>query len=643
MIRLTRAVATAAVVLAAGCATASGAQPRVVIALIPSARTGSAASATLTGLFANPQLTALGLLSASVGNYDREQTLLDITQSARVPASDYSPRSLPLLRVAANGTVDGWATVLGRAKSAHATLQPGLLSSAVPGGAAYATAAGVPGIDAVLAASRSGRVGQISLGSAGSLLARVRVLLTLHRLVVVDLPRGPRGVRALQSLLEARPASELLLALEQPPPGAAGASLLALGAAGLSAGRGSLTTETTRTDGLVTALDVAPTVLAWLNLRSPRAVIGEPITTGTPRSLASLRAYQARLEVLEGRRTPALLVFLGAWLALIAGSLLIGASARPGLRVGALAALWLPSTALLTAAIEPSAAIEVTIVVGAAYALALASDRVLAWPRAPAIPVAVMLVLYTIDLARGSPLLNLSLLSANPISGSRFYGVGNDLEAVLPVVLFAGLAAVLPQRRATGRDAAVFASAGALLTLIIAWGRLGADAGAIFTIGGATAFATALIAPGALSWRRLLLVGGAVLTALALLAALDLATGGGAHFTRSVIHANSSTALFDTLRRRLSETWDVLRTGAVWIAVLACLAVAGAVVWARERVLAPVAGVTVWSAGLAGGFAGAVLGSVANDSGARVLFVASFMLVCVLAYIRGAPRVSADF
>jgi hypothetical protein len=269
--------------------------------------------------------------------------------------------------------------------------------------------------------------------------------------------------------------------------------------------------------------------------------------------------------------------------------------------------------------------------------LAFGADRLAPWPRAPSVPVAVMLVLYTVDLARGSPLINLSLLSANPITGSRFYGVGNDLEALLAVILFTGLAAFLPQRRASRRDIAMFAAGGALVTLIAAWGRLGADAGAIFTIGGGTAVATILLAPGGVTARRLLLAAAAVLVALAALALLDLATGGGAHFTRSIIHAHSSTALLDTLRRRLSESWDVLVTGAVWIATLVCFAVAGLVIRYRARVLAPVAGVSVWGAGLGGGFAGCVLGSIANDSGARLLFVGCFVLVCALAYVRGAP------
>jgi hypothetical protein len=637
--RLACAVAAAAVALAAGAASASAEQPRVVIAVIPGASSAAPPGATLSGLFADPTLTAFGLLSSAVGNYDRQQTLLDITQSARVPSIDYSPRDLPRLSVDSQDTVKDWAAVLARARSAHATIEPGLLASEVPGGAAYAAVGTTPGIDAVLAAGRDGRVAQISLGSAASLATRVHALLERRRLVIVDLTDSPTGLAQLHALALARPASELLLALEQPPPSDDHAGLLALGVAGLTARRAALTTQTTRTDGLVTALDLAPTVLAWLHLRSPDAFIGEPITTGSARSLASLRAYAARLEVLEARRTPAILAFLAAWLALIAGWLLVARDVRPALRVGALAALWLPSTALLAALIEPGRALEVVIVVGLAYALAVVTDRITPWPRAPAIPAVVMLVLYTVDLARGSPLINLSLLSANPVSGSRFYGVGNDLEALLPVVLLTGLAAALPQRRASTRDAVVVASVGALLTLIVAWGRLGADAGAIFTIGGATAVATALIAPGEITWRRLSLASAAVLIGVGLLALLDLATGGGAHFTRSVIHANSSTALFDTLRRRLTEAWDVLTTGAVWIAVLVCLGVAGAVAWARERVFAPVAGVSVWSAGLGGAFAGAVLGSIANDSGARVLFVASFLLICVLAYIRGAPKV----
>jgi hypothetical protein len=580
-------------------------------------------------------------MTASLGNYNEQQTLLDITQGSRVPRVDYSPREAPALRVAANGVVSDWRAILRRARSADASIEPGLLAASLPGGAGYAGSGTSVGIDALLAAGRDGRVARVSLGTSGSLPGRVAALLARRSLVVADLPGGAVGLHQLGALLAARPQSELLLVLERPPKTAAGAVrppvLLALAAAGIGSRRAALTTATTRTDGLVTASDLAPTILTWLSRRGPSQFTGQPISAGAPRSLAWFAAFERRLSVIQGRRTSVLLAFLAAWLALLAVTFAGRRELRQGLRLGGLAALWAPSTALLAAALEPTAVIEIVLVVGGAFALALVSDRLAPWPRAAAIPVAAMLVLYTVDLACGSALIETSLIGSDPISGSRFFGVGNELSALLPVALLTGLAAALPQRPARQPEIVVVAVAGAVLTLLVAWGRLGANVGAIFTIGGATAIATVLLAPGGLSRRRLLLAAIAVLGALGLLALLDLASGGGAHFTREVLHAHSLSALLDTLRRRLSEAWDELLTGAIPVAVAVCLALAAVLVVLRRRLLAPVGSANAWGACLGGGLAGSLLGSIADDSGPRVLLVGCVTLGCVLAYLRGAP------
>ncbi len=644
MRRIGCAFACAALALAAGGPpSTAAATPRVLIALV-GLGAGAPARASLLGRFAaDPRLAAFGLLGASLGNYNELQTLLDITQSARVPFVDYTPRSPAPLTLEANGTVLGWPAELKRARGADASIEPGLLASQIPGGSAYAAIGAKPGIDALLAADRRGHVAAVSLGGGGSLLRRIRGLLATRRLVVADLSSGALGLRELNQLLASRSAGELVIGLERPPRTSASAlqapALLAIATSSIGSGRGALRTATTRIDGLVTTLDLAPTILDWLDLREPSAFVGQRITVGAPRSAAALSAFAARLKVIGHRRTPAIAAFLIAWLALLASAAVLWrrAGLARALRLGGLAALWAPTTILMAAALEPSEAVEIAVIVGGAFALGFATDRLARWPRGPAIPAAVGIVLYSVDLARGSPLIVRSLLGPNPISGARFFGVGNELSAVLPILLFAGLAAALPQRPASRRDAARFAAAGALVTLICSWGPLGANVGAIFTVGVGSVVATILLVPGRISARRVALAVAVPLVGLGLLAALDLASGGGAQYTREVVHADSLAALIDTLGRRLREAWLTLRGGATALAVLAALAVAAALHRLRAGVLAPVAGANAWGAALAGGFAGALVGSIANDSGARLLLVGCFALVCVLAYIRGAP------
>src|SRR3712207_9250186 len=61
-----------------------------------------------------------------------------------------------------------------------------------------------------------------------------------------------------------------------------------------------------------------------------------------------------------------------------------------GLRVGFLAALWLPGLALLTSAIAPSRAVEVAILAAGSLALGALVDRLVRWPLSPAVPAAIV-------------------------------------------------------------------------------------------------------------------------------------------------------------------------------------------------------------------------------------------------------------
>jgi hypothetical protein len=175
---------------------------------------------------------------------------------------------------------------------------------------------------------------------------------------------------------------------------------------------------------------------------------------------------------------------------------------------------------------------------------------------------------------------------------------------------------------------------------IVAAGGLGTKVGAVFTIGGGTAAAAVLLLPGRVSARRVLMVCALPLLALGALALLDLATGSGSHFVRTVLDAPSLSDEADTARRKLIGAWHVLRGGLMPIDVAAALAGATYVIRHRARVLAPVAGARAWFACLGGGLFGSLLGSFTNDSGPQLLVIGSFGLACLIAYVRGDPRLS---
>ena len=151
----------------------------------------------------------------------------------------------------------------------------------------------------------------------------------------------------------------------------------------------------------------------------------------------------------------------------------------------------MPALLLLTAALEPSVLAE-RLAVGAGAPAARAADpgrrSVRFGDRAGfaafALAAGVSVVATAVDVLAGSPLTALSLLGPNPELGVRFYGIGNELEAVIGTLLALGSgAAVAAVRPADPRRAVALVAAFAALAavLVFAPGRFGADVGAAIT------------------------------------------------------------------------------------------------------------------------------------------------------------------
>jgi hypothetical protein len=237
-----------------------------------------------------------------------------------------------------------------------------------------------------------------------------------------------------------------------------------------------------------------------------------------------------------------------------------------------------------------------------------------------------------VDLALGSAWTQRSLLGPNPILGARFYGVGNELEATLAVVGLLGLGAAL----ATARPRALmwgFLIGGGGLAFALSWGRLGADVGASIMLAAGTA-AAALVALGERPGRhRVAIVLAAPAGALAALALLDIATGGDAHFTRSVLRAGGLSELADIAQRRFELSYYSLRRGIIWLLVAVA---AIALVWgvrSRHRLLSPLARMPGMRAGLYGALVAVVVGAVSNDSGPIILLIGASYLALAAGYV----------
>jgi hypothetical protein len=581
-----------------------------------------------------------GLMSAGIGEVPSEQTFLDVSQGNRVDDVLYDG-SLPGLFPFAR-EVPGWSEVIARAHHAPADLEPGLLARRLRGGGVPVSAEQPMRAPALVAA---GPDGFVSPSPPGTCVRR-----RCPGLAVVS-----ANAAELSALAARLRDDDLLIALSAPPPGEHQALPIGIDGRGF---RGDLTSDSTRTDGYVLSTDLGPTILERFGLSIPDEMDGEPVRAeGTPNP-AAVDDLGRRMAVIPGRRAPLLIVCLSCWLAAAAALAVLRPQARRTSAAWlALAFAYLPLTLLAGAALEPSGLAEGLLAgVGAGALAALTIQLVRGW-GALAISCAMTVLAYAIDVAAGSELTKLSLLGPNPILGVRFYGIGNELEALfavmVPVAVGAGLSAKAGWGRGVGRTAAIaaFSGAAALAAVIFAAGRFGADVGAaiVLPIGAAVAAASlpvessaayvrysgekaAELAGGRSRRRAIVDVIAAPIVGLALLALIDLVSGGNAHLTRSVLDAGGAGDLADIAGRRLTLSAHDFAQAAgnplFWIVVLGI----GIAMSRWRRIDAWLRPTPMARAGVLGACAAVASGVLVNDSGATFLVLGALALGASLAF-----------
>ena len=558
-----------------------------------------------------------GVMSAGIGPVPAEQTYLDIAQGNRVDDALYD-RSLPPLRTI-GARVPNWEQIVHRADGAPADIVPGLLASSLVARGIRSAAVPAAGLAALLAARRDGVVG----ADGGTV-------------TVISAGAGVAG-----KLVTRLAGDGLIIAFASPPPGSDRA--LPIGIAGRGFG-GDLTSDSTRSDGYVLSTDIAPTILRWLGVPVPSQMDGQPIRSEGEVDPGAVEDLAERMAAIPTRRAPVVIASLLGWIVVTALVALIARSARRAAQAWlALAFAFMPLMLLAGAAIEPSALVEGLLVGFGAGALAILTLLLVRGWWALAVACAITVVAYAIDVIAGSPLTKLSLLGPNPVLGIRFFGIGNELEALIAVMVPVGVAAGLSaagERSPVTRPVAIagYLVAAGLAALVFAAGRFGADVGAaiVLPVGAAVAVAT-LPTSGGIGTRRrralaLALVIAAPLSVLALLAFIDLVSGGNSHLTRSVLDAGGAGDLADVAQRRLELSAHDFAQAAgnplFWI-VMVGIAVAATRLRRIDAWLRPVPAVR---SGLIGACAAVAAGVLVNDSGATFLTLGALALGAALAF-----------
>jgi hypothetical protein len=330
------------------------------------------------------------------------------------------------------------------------------------------------------------------------------------RLIVEPAFRPESADAVLQRAVRAYPAVPVVALHPEaaPSPRGTASSLTLPSWLGVSYRHGRLASDTTRTPGVVSNLDVAPTLAALCGVPPPKGASGHVIGLapfsrmlrgGLPAHVAAAVRWQEATRVIGVATNPVnfAIGFGGAALLMLAAAgLAMGRIRRPAARRRWQSAMLLP----LTASCAVALAARPLPTTAEGYYLMAAAFTLIAWlavmfaGRAMAaseddVPLARLqlatggvAVFIAVDVARHGIALRLSPLSSFYLTGIRFYGLGNEYTAVfLACVVISGMLAVQragADRLRWGGLAALgawFALAGAVVSLP----TLGADFGGL--------------------------------------------------------------------------------------------------------------------------------------------------------------------
>lgn len=360
---------------------------------------------------------------------------------------------------------------------------------------------------------------------------------------------------------------------------------------------GTLSSSSTRQDGLVTNLDIAATTVDWLALDKPVSFLGNPMVASdaiaTAERIPALTEQNAIAVSIEAARPSTINTFIVITMLIFAASVLVlfrmgrwptalrqlmVKITHPGLLF--VAAVPLASTAMFAVGLTPGSEAAAThYFVGATLAIwALAA--ILSLGRSFRLPLGIVSLstatLLLVDQWMGGPWSFTGILNFSPLVAARYYGMGNEGAAIMMGSLLVGLGLILDEFR-TNKVAAIVRKwailpIGVVAVLTAAAPIFGANvAVALWGLVGAVVF-WALANNIRVDWR--MVVGIILVTAIMLGAfiVIDLGTQDGAqtHLGRAVESAREGgiQELVTIAERKIATNIRVLTT-TNWSFVLA--------------------------------------------------------------------------
>lgn len=397
---------------------------------------------------------------------------------------------------------------------------------------------------------------------------------------------------------------------------------------GYGVGRGLLTSGSTRIPGVITNLDIAPSILSRFRLPIPSEAVGRPVTV-------KKSSYQlAQMDIINGEATrqainiPVLRQAAGVLIGIAILVLLMWLTIKDRLRRNRIVS---------AAALIPSAMLPALLLTGVMPWIGLSA----AWIFVSSVTIVLFLVLrfaskdpmqslmnsgilfaaiVMIDMLTGGHLCGQSIIGYSIVEGSRFYGMGNEVMGAVTGAALAAVGLVSAFAKWSPRVTQIVLVLGVLLgTALIGSSNLGANTGGAISIVTAFGAAFAVSSQRRLDLRSLIRIAGGVMIVLAVLIAFDIIRGqsGESHLGRAfgALTSGGYDEIGLLIKRKLAMNLMLIKVS-IWSKLLLAYLI-GIVIFikygnAMKTIRSRHIGYRIAAAGIS---AGMVAAFIFNDSG----------------------------
>jgi len=418
---------------------------------------------------------------------------------------------------------------------------------------------------------------------------------------------------------------------------------------------GWLTSPSTRRDGIITNLDIAPTILDFYRVPKPYTMLGHPLSSfPTDSTVEDLVFLNEQIRQTYVQRPYLLKTYVFCQIVILAlSTLLISIKHRWifYMKPILLAFMVLPLSFLLLPLFYPlniigAFAVSVCLTVLLTFIFIKCFQSFKSCIAAICLSISLLLI---VDVLRGSPWIKGSPLGYDVMGGARYYGIGNEYMGILISCSILGIAVILDSARKRFLSYSIIGIWGGVLA-IIALPNLGANLGGSIAACVAFGMASLCLLNRRISLKAILALGAFVPALVILLFIYD-----GQRSITSQSHLGQTYQLFDQegiagflqiLLRKWSMNVKLIRY-TIWSRVfLVCLGAISILFYRPIGILKRLMEANpIFRWGLVSATAGCIVALLVNDSGIvaaalGMVYVAIPVLLAVMDKMKENPNIN---